>query len=243
LYIADLGNGRIRAISPSGLITTLAGNGTQTGWIPDGTPALAASLSPMAMAFGPNGEMYVAAQSEVLKLGPDGTFTRVLGVESTPSPSNLGAGAPAAVDASADGANGLAFDSAGDLYVAGFDDKSILMVSPAGILSRIGSAYPRGSGGLVTAPDGSVLAMDELSLQRLSPQGMQTVVAFPRTIKSTYLGLTGFSPDGIAVGPDGSIYLDTFYGNGFADTSALSVISPQGVPSLLWQQEPAPARG
>jgi sugar lactone lactonase YvrE len=242
LYIADSGNGRIRAVSPPGTISTIAGNGTQTGWVTDGTPALAASLSPMAMTFGPDGEMYVAAQSEVLRLGPDGTFTRVLGVENGPYPSNLGAGEPA-VDAPADGANGLAFDSAGDLFVAGSNNKSILMVNPAGILRLIGSAYPRGTGGLVTAPDGSVLAMGELSVLRLSPQGMQPVVAFPTTSRTTYLGITGFSPDGIAIGSDGTIYLDTFYGNGFADTSALAAISPQGGPSLLWRQDPAPAQG
>ncbi len=45
LYFADSANGRIRAVSPAGIITTVAGDG-QTGWVADGTPALAAALVP-----------------------------------------------------------------------------------------------------------------------------------------------------------------------------------------------------
>ena len=61
-------------------------------------------------------------------------------------------------------------------------------------------------------------------------------VDFPTTDKISYLGITGFSPDGIAIGPDGSIYLDTFYGNGYTDKSALIMIPAEGSgsPSLLW---------
>jgi hypothetical protein len=57
----------------------------------------------------------------------------------------------------------------------------------------------------------------------------------------SYLGITGFSPNGIAVGPNGTIYLDTFYGNGFADESALVMIPGEGsgLPSLLWSGRPS----
>jgi DNA-binding beta-propeller fold protein YncE len=236
LYIADQLNGRIREISPAGIITTLAGNGGQIGWVTDGTPALDASLSPTAMAFGPDGRMYVATGEEVLRLDPNGTFTRVLGENANDLAGVYGIGGPA-VHASADGATGLAFDSAGNLYVFGFNTKAILMVDPEGIVQLLGSAYPRGPSGLVTAPDGSVVAMDELGVVGLSPQGIRTLVRFPTTDKVRYLGITGFSPDGIAIGPDGSIYLDTFYGNGYADKSALIVIPPNGTPSLLWAQK------
>ena len=238
LYIADNGNGRIRAVSPEGIIKTVAGNGEDT-WVTDGTPALTAPLSPTAMTFGPDGLMYVATTNEVLRLDADGTFTRVLGNPNSTEAGSYGVGGPA-VDGSADDPDGLAFDKTGNLYVAGFINKTLLMVTPEGTLEDIGSAYPRGDGGLVTAPDGTVLAMDELSVEQLSPQGEQTVVQFPRTSRTTYLGVTGFSPDGIAVAPDGTIYLDTFYGNGFADESAIIAISPEGRASLLWRDAERP---
>ena len=78
LYFADSSNNRIRAVSPAGIITTVAGNG-HGGWVANGTPALAAAISPGSLTFGPDGDMYVASDQEVLRLGANGTFTRVLG--------------------------------------------------------------------------------------------------------------------------------------------------------------------
>ena len=236
LYIADSLNGRIRAVSPAGIITTVAGNG-QMGWVADGTPAVDASLQPYTLTFGPDELMYVATDTQVLRLGADGAFTRVLGNPNSAEESLYGLGGPA-VDASADGPDGLAFDRAGNLFVAGFNTKSILMVNTQGTVSLVGTAYPRGDGGLVTSPDGSVLAMSELGVLRLTAQGEQSIISFPRTDRTTYLGITGFSPDGIAVAPDGSIYLDTFYGNGYADKSGLVDISPGGHATLLWSGNP-----
>jgi sugar lactone lactonase YvrE len=238
LYVADQNNGRIRAVSPNGVISTIAGNGTGIGWVPDGTPALQASLEPFAMAFGPGGLLYVTSGQQVLRLDADGAFTTVLGVRDESG--QTGIGGPA-VDAPADGPTGLAFDSSGNLYVFGFDAKAILMVDPHGIVHNLGSLYPRGPSGLTTLPDGSVVAMDELGVDELSPQGFQTLVSFPTTAKVSYLGITGFSPNGIAVGTNGTMYLDTFYGNGYANNSALVMIPEQGsgLPSLLWSGRPS----
>jgi hypothetical protein len=237
LFIADYGNGRIRAVSSAGIITTIAGNGGQGAWVFDGTPALEASLTPTAMAFGPEAVMYVADDQEVLRLEPNGTFTRVLGENTNEYAGVYGIGGPAR-SASADGANGVAMDTLGNIYVSGSNTKAILMVDSHGIVHFLGGLYPRGPGGLVTAPDGSVVAMDELAVVGLSPQGIKNLVSFPTTDKVSYLGITGFSPNGIAVAPGGTIYLDTFYGNGFADKSALIMIPApgSGSPSLLWEQ-------
>lgn len=185
--------------------------------------------------------MYVASGSEVLRLATDGNFTRVVGNPNGAEEGIYGVGGPA-VDASADGPDGLAFDQAGNLYIAGSNTKTILMVSSDGTLRVIGSCYPRGDGGLVTAPNGTVLAMDELEVLELSPQGDRTVVSFPTTDRTSYLGVTGFSPDGIAVDPNGDIYLDTFYGNGYADESALVRIGVSGRASLLWTADPPTER-
>ncbi len=60
LFIADTGDDRVRMVSPGGTIITIAGNGA-AGQSGDGGPATAAALdSPIALAFGPGGVIYVA---------------------------------------------------------------------------------------------------------------------------------------------------------------------------------------
>ena len=236
LYFADYGNGRVRAVTPEGRIHTVAGEG-RGFWVADGTPGLDALLTPNAVAFSPSGVLYVSDQDEVLRLNGDGTFTRVLGVRSGTALGPFVNGS-SALDTSAEDADGIAFDANGDLFVASFDDKILLMVSPAGTVSYrlgvVGALYPRGDGGLVTTASGSVLAMDPLSVVRLSPIGATTVFTTP-PFKQKLLGIHGFSPDGIAVARDGSIYLDTFYGNGYSSASALIELQTKGSPRLLWR--------
>ena len=59
LYIADMGNSRIRRVGPDGIITTVAGNG-RSGFSGDGGPAVAARLQvPAGVAVGPDGNLYI----------------------------------------------------------------------------------------------------------------------------------------------------------------------------------------
>jgi uncharacterized protein (TIGR03437 family) len=58
LYIADSGNGRVRRVSSSGIITTVAGNGS--GVYPgDGGPATDAGISPAGLAIDGSGNLYI----------------------------------------------------------------------------------------------------------------------------------------------------------------------------------------
>jgi uncharacterized protein (TIGR03437 family) len=60
LYIADTGNNRVRKVTPSGIITTVAGNGTP-GFSGDGGPAVNAELSsPVAVVVDNSGNLYIA---------------------------------------------------------------------------------------------------------------------------------------------------------------------------------------
>jgi sugar lactone lactonase YvrE len=237
LYFADEGNERVRAISPSGTITTVVGTGTLSptgGFVTNGTPALDAVVSPNDVALGPGGLLYLSTDAQVLRLNADGTLSVVVGTDS-PQQGGSGVGGPATA-ASADGATGLTFDSAGNLYFFGFDAKTVFVVPPSGVLTNpLGdqSIYPHGDAGLATAPDGGVLAMGEQSVVRLSPTGDQTIMSF---YPGPYDGITGFSPNGIAIGPDGTIYVDTYYGNGWTDRTAIISISPSGASSqILWE--------
>jgi sugar lactone lactonase YvrE len=232
LYFADSGNDRVRAVSPAGTITTVAGDGQIGFWVADGTPALEAKLDPNAVAFSPSGVLYVSTGEQILRLNAGDTFINVLGTDSQ-FQGDYGAGGPA-IDGSADGADGLAFDSADNLFVAGFNDKTLSVVTPEGQLTYpigIGNFYPRDAGDLVETPDGSVLAGNVLSVVRLTPNGEQTLRSFQ---DGPFLGVSHFEVDGIAVLPNGTIYIDTYYGNGYANESAIAAVPLNGSATLLW---------
>ncbi len=60
VYVADTGNNRVRKVSASGTITTVAGNGT-AAYSGDGGPATSASLNgPMGLAIDSYGYLYIA---------------------------------------------------------------------------------------------------------------------------------------------------------------------------------------
>jgi sugar lactone lactonase YvrE len=59
LFIADRYNNRVRRVGRDGVITTLAGSG-EAGSSGDGGPATEARLTPIALAVGPDGAVYVA---------------------------------------------------------------------------------------------------------------------------------------------------------------------------------------
>jgi len=68
IYIADTGNHRIRLISPTGFVTTIAGNGT-AGNV-DGAGNVAQFNNPVALTISASGNLYVAsgANGEVIRL-------------------------------------------------------------------------------------------------------------------------------------------------------------------------------
>jgi|GEM_PF-3941640 len=82
LYISDTGNRRIRKVNTTGIITTIAGNGT-AGKSGDGGPAIKAQLgSPAGLAIDRNGNLYVADDylQTIRKISSDGGIVTVAGV-------------------------------------------------------------------------------------------------------------------------------------------------------------------
>jgi len=236
VYVADRGNNRIRRISRNGVITTVAGNG-RDGWTPDEPKATSTAIaSPAALALGPGGQVYIATAVEVLRMNRDGTLSRISGIRGPEGVSGLGR---ASSQASVDGADALAFDRAGDLYLAGFNTKTLLMIDRSGIMraplgTKIGF-YPRGSGGLTTAPDGHVVAIETQRIVELSPHRVKTMYKFThRKIGA----ITGFLPAGIAITRSGLIYTDTGYGNGWSNGSAIvSLKATRHLVRTLWSHQ------
>jgi glucose/arabinose dehydrogenase len=86
ILFPDSGNHRVRRISPAGVITTVAGNGTQ-GASGDGGPALSAQLN-LPFAVSPTGNsgflIADAGNSRIRRVAADGTITTVATQLSSP---------------------------------------------------------------------------------------------------------------------------------------------------------------
>jgi len=118
LYIADLGNARVRKISTDGTIQTVAGGGSIVpGGNGDGSPAVMIQLTqPRNVAVDPDGTLYISdfGAHRVYRVSPGGILTTLAG---TGNPGFGGDGESAQL-AQLNAPAGLASDGNGAVYIA-----------------------------------------------------------------------------------------------------------------------------
>ena len=152
IYIADQQNNRIRKVDTSGVITTVAGNGT-AGYSGDGGPATSAELDdPSGVAVDASGNLYIAdsLNSVIRKVSPSGIITTVAGN----GYNRLGTGQPAFNDGGYSGDGGpattaelnnpyaVAVDASGNLYIADTYNHRIRKVDTSGVITTVaGNGY------------------------------------------------------------------------------------------------------
>ena len=132
VYVADELNQVIRVIAPGGATSTLAGTPQVPGRV-DGTGSAAQFYYPLASVADAAGNLYVVDVDDTIrKVTPAGVVTTIAGT------SNVGGNAdgPGAT-ATFRSPQGIAIDSAGNLYIADRDNRSIRKITPAGIVSTV----------------------------------------------------------------------------------------------------------
>ena len=147
LYVADTLNQRVRKLTASGVISTVAGNGL-AGFSGDGGQGTAAALNqPASVALDAAGNLYIAdlGNNRVRALSPQGYITTVAGNGSNGSSGD----GSAATGASLAGPQGVAVDGAGNLYIAQSGGNTLREVASGGAISTVA-----GSGACCYSGDG-----------------------------------------------------------------------------------------
>jgi hypothetical protein len=149
IYIGDRDHHRIRKISNTGIITTIAGTGV-SGYSGDGGPATNAMMSsPYGVAVDNWGNVYLTegeAEGRIRKISLSGIITTVAGGGAV----GLGDGGPA-TNATLYPA-GVVVDGAGNIYITDAVNNRVRKVNTSGIITTVaGGGSVIGDGGPATA--------------------------------------------------------------------------------------------
>jgi hypothetical protein len=226
IFIADSGNGRVREVTPAGIITAIAGNGSFQ-FSGDGGPATNAGMSPNGVAVDGQGDVFIADQSNnrVREVTPRGIVTTFAGNGTAGFSGDGGQ----ATNAQLAAPFGVACAGAGNVFIADQNNNRIRLVNSSGIITTFagtGTAGFSGDGGQATnaqlnvptgmASDnkGDLFIVDDFNgrIREVSPTGIITTVAGN--------GSGGFSgdggeptnaslntPTGVAVDSSGHVYI------------------------------------
>jgi len=163
IYVADTGNNRIRKVTPTGVVTTLAG--TSTAGYANGTGTAARFNLPQGIAVDNNGNIYVAdtGNNRIRKITPAGVVTSLAGTLAAGYANGTGTTARFSAP------QGIAVDSNGNVYVADTGNNRIRKITAGGVVSSLAgtstAGYIDGTGTAArfSAPQGIAINADGIS--------------------------------------------------------------------------------
>jgi len=183
IFISEEGGCRVRKITPTGVVSTLAGNVIGSA---DGVGMSAQFKQPSGIAVDKQGNVYVADQhnNRIRKITADGIVTTLAG------------SAAGYADGSGSGAQfyrptGVVVDAQGNVFVADLFNHKIRKITPSGVVTTIaGSTYgfADGSGtsakfgfpaGLALDKQGNLYVADSENhrIRKITPAGVVTTFA------------------------------------------------------------------
>jgi len=248
-YIADTANNRIRMVTPAGVISTIAGAG------------VAAQLNaPRGLAFDMAGNLFVAdsGNNAIRKITPDGLMASLPVATQLNNPVTVATDAQGSVYIADSGNNqivkvtasgttsilatiaglqAVAIDAMGNVFAA--DATQVWNVTPAGVATSMITGLHSPSG-IAFATDGSLLIADtgaNLIRQWTASGGLNSIAG---------MGAAGFSgdgspalsaqlnaPEGIAIGPNGALWIADSGNNRIRSLTPTVVVSETAPPEPI----------
>jgi trimeric autotransporter adhesin len=260
LYIADANNNRVRKITPSGVISTVAGTGV-AGYSGDGGAGFKAQLNhPQGLTADADGNVYIAdsANNRIRKLLPDGTLISIAG---NGNASYYGDGGPANF-ASMHNPHGLYSAGGGHIYIADTGNQRIRELLPDGTITTVAGNGGQGSGGDGGAATSAQLnlptgvALDTAGNIYIADQGNNRVrMVAPNGTMSTLAGSAAYgigdggsataaqldAPTSVAVDASGNVYLSDTGHNRVRQVSNGTITTLAGTGDCCYAGDGGPA--
>lgn len=236
VYIGEYGSHHIRKITPLGVVTTIAGNGT-AGFV-DGTGSAARFSSPNGIALDDAGNLYVAdrANSCIRKVTSAGVVSTLAGNGSAGYLDGTGTAAMFKQPV------GLTIDRNGILYVAEYNNR-IRKVTLAGVVSTLAGSgtagYLDGPGNVAQFNNPWGIAVDEAGyayvverssnhVRKITPEGVVSTLAGSGAagyLDGSGTAATFTSLGDVAVDISGNVYV--------SELIHIRKITPEGVVSTF----------
>lgn len=227
VYFSDYANQRVRKITPAGIISTVAGDGT-VGFGGDGGPATAAKLNyAWGVAVDGSGNLYIADQNNcrIRKVNTSGIISTIAGTGSC----FIGGDGGPATAALVQFPVGVACDGSGNVYIADYGNNRIRKIDPSGIISTIAGSPVYGFSGdggpstasqlyypMAVAVDGAnnvyISDVNNYRIRKINASGVISTLAGNGTMGYSGDGAPPVyaqinRPTGIAVNNSGKVYI------------------------------------
>jgi sugar lactone lactonase YvrE len=241
VFVADHMSHTIRKITPAGVVTTFAGRAGAPGYA-DGPGADARFSYPSDVAADRAGNVYVADYSNdiIRKITPVGLVATLAG---RIRGSADGAGAAASFT----GPTGVTVDAAGNVFVADYGNRTVRMITPAGVVTTVagspgasGSQDGTGAAARFNSPSsvtvdaaGNLFVAESAghTIRRITPAGVVTTLAGSPGASGSQDGGGADArfnqPAGVAVDGAGSVFVAEFANH------TIRKITPGGVVTTL----------
>ena len=188
IYVADTVNNTIREVTPAGLVTTLAGSAGVAGSL-DGMGTNALFKNPIALAVDAIGNIYVSdsGNNTIRKVTPAGAVSTLAGMAG-----QLGFSDGFGTAARFYSPEGMAVDSAGNVFVADTYNNLVRKINPFGMVTTLagspsagvltdgtGSAaeFIRPAGLTIDSADNVYITTYDAYVKKITPAGVVTTLA------------------------------------------------------------------